>query len=109
MFHPQAYSEQTYGERVEEKFARGVMNITFSYTEFSIPLEQDIERNEFWRKGGTHALLGIPRTLGRALVGLYEMTTCFVPHRPILKPLKDQPNTEDWIDEGQDSTLDTAW
>ena len=101
--------DETYLGGVGQKLGRGFSNAAFSIYELSEPIEKDFERDEVWRRLPVHVVGGFSRMVQRLSVGLYEVTTCFVPQGAILKPVRTGPSTEEWTKEGRDASLDRQW
>lgn len=75
---------------ISSKLVRGVENTLYGWTEmFRIPAEWSgrIDRGTFQA-----VTLGIPygmfRFVGRTIIGVYEITTCYAPQGPIMAPIQ---------------------
>ena len=77
---------------ISEKLTRGVTNILWGWTETAIT---PVNMGEEARHGVLSALLiglpyGITRAVGRTLVGVYEVSTCYAPQKPIFNPIEGE-------------------
>ena len=81
--HIDAYGP--YESEISTKLTRGITNTLYGWTElFQTPIRMsEGPRNHIV----TGVLLGVPygifRFVGRTVVGVYEIVTCFVPQKPI--------------------------
>ena len=74
------------------KLSRGIANTAWGWTEMVIT---PVNMGGDPRHGIMSALvLGVPygvfRAIGRTLVGVYEVSTCYAPQKPIFKPIEGE-------------------
>lgn len=98
---PPAYAEANYFTRCSEKLGRGASNIIFAPIAAARTLERDLERDQLYRLLLVAPLEGVARTMGRMIVGIYEMATFWVPQEPILTPAYQTPSIPEYFDEGR--------
>ena len=75
---------------ISDKLTRGIANTAWGWTEMAIT---PVNMGEDARHGVLSAVfLGIPygvvRAVGRTLVGVYEVSTCYAPQKPIFNPIE---------------------
>ncbi|MBN1689309.1 MAG: exosortase system-associated protein, TIGR04073 family [Candidatus Omnitrophica bacterium] len=75
---------------VAEKVTRGFTNVLYGWTEMA---RTPIDWGERIDKGKIQAVaIGIPygilRMVGRTVVGVFEIGTCYVPQEPIFSPIE---------------------
>ena len=77
---------------ISEKLTRGVTNIAWGWTEMAItPVDMGGDPHH----GVLSALFlglpyGITRAVGRTLVGVHEVSTCYAPQKPIFNPIEGE-------------------
>lgn len=77
---------------IAEKLTRGVTNTVWGWTEAVITpvdMAEDPHHNVVSAVFlGIH--YGLVRAVGRTLVGVYEIATCYAPQKPIFKPIEGE-------------------
>ena len=101
------WSADGYFNRSGEKFGRGVVNIAFSGLEIPKSIEEGIENDQPYKTVLVNPVHGVFSMLGRVLVGAYEVTTFWIPQRPILKPPYVMPGIRDYLKEKYDAEGDS--
>ena len=77
---------------ISGKLTRGVTNLAWGWTEVAMT---PVTMGEDARHGVLSALfLGLPygviRAVGRTLAGVYEVSTCYAPQKPIFNPIEGE-------------------
>ena len=77
---------------ISGKLTRGITNAAWGWTELAIT---PVDMGEGPQHNILGALfLGIPygafRAVGRTLVGVYEISTCYAPQKPIFNPIEGE-------------------
>lgn len=75
-----------------QKFSRGITNTFFGWMEmFHTPVHWGIQADRtVWSAVAIGIPYGVLRAVGRTMVGVYEMTTCFAPQGPIFYDLQGE-------------------
>ena len=102
-FIPSGWCLGNYAKRSAGKFGRGVTNIVFSEAEIFTSFEKGIEAGDAYKLFLIAPVRGVAWMLGRALVGVYEVATFWVPQKPILKPPYFSSNIQEYLKENNDA------
>lgn len=105
-FVPSGWSDGNYFTRSGEKFGRGVSNVVYSPLEVLKSMERGFEGDQPYRALLIDPFRGIFWTVGRVLVGSYEIVTFWIPQGPILKPAYVSASLREYLDEKDDPRID---
>ncbi len=77
---------------ISVKLTRGITNTAWGWTEMAIT---PVDIADDPRHGALTALFlgfpyGVVRAVGRTLVGVYEISTCYAPQKPIFSPIEGE-------------------
>ena len=75
---------------ISNKLERGTTNILYGWTEiFRTPVDWSQDTQHGFLQAVTIGLpYGAVRMVGRTVVGVYEVATCYAPQKPIFAPIE---------------------
>ena len=98
-FGKEGFALTNYAKRSATKLGRGVTNIIFCPRDLWKAVERSIEEGKTYEIFPISPIKGVFWTLGRLFVGVYEVTTFWVPQEPIIKPVYFTPSIKEYYKE----------